>query len=88
MLFCGNKGRDVIDTLYTQFSLCLHNALLLGYSIQMCTSQKADSARVVNQGKGEELRPSYSMRGIVFCLRTLHPCVRACENVVTDFKTC
>jgi len=22
----------------------------------------------------------------VFCLRTLHPCVRACENVVTDFQ--
>jgi hypothetical protein len=63
--------------------------LLLGYTIQMCTSQKADSARLVNQEKGEKSRLSYSMRVInvsVFCLRTLHPCVRACENVVTDFQ--
>jgi len=51
----------------------------------MCTSPKADSARVVNQGKGDKVSIFYSMRGInvgVFCLRTLHPC----ENVVTDFQ--
>jgi hypothetical protein len=55
----------------------------------MCTSQKADGVRVVNQEKGAKLRLYYSMRVInvsVFCLRTWHPCVRACENVVTDFQ--